>query len=50
MIFDRVASVAAMQERRRIFPKNCRDKGYWFRLLTQSSTAPVDLLSSKPGF
>jgi hypothetical protein len=50
LIVDRIASVAAMQERLRIFPKNCRDKGHWFRLLTLSSTAPVDPLSSKPGF
>jgi len=50
LIFDRVASVAAMQEWLRIFPKNCRDRGHWFRLLTPSSMAPVDLLSSKPGF
>jgi len=27
LIFDRVASVAAMQEWLRIFPKNCRDRG-----------------------
>jgi hypothetical protein len=44
-IFDRVKSVAAMQEQLRNSPANCRRPDGSPRLWSQESTKPVDLVS-----
>jgi hypothetical protein len=44
-IFDRVTSVAAMQEQRRNLLANCRGPGGSLQLSAQESTKPVDPVS-----
>jgi hypothetical protein len=44
-IFDRVTSVAAMQEQWRNLPANCRGRDGSLQLSAEESTKPADLVS-----